>query len=59
MSAERALLAALHAALAADEGVGALVGARIYDDPPPERVFPYVTLGGRRMRRRRRRWSMR
>lgn len=45
MSAERALLAALHAALAADEGVGALVGARIYDDPPPERVFPYVTLG--------------
>lgn len=45
MSAERALLAAFRAALLADSDVAAAVGARIYDDPPPDVVFPYVTLG--------------
>lgn len=45
MSAERALLAAFRAALLADADVAAAVGARIYDDPPPDVVFPYVTLG--------------
>jgi hypothetical protein len=31
----------------ADGGVKALLGdpARVYDEPPPEVVFPYVTLG--------------
>lgn len=45
MSAERALLAALRNALLADAPATALVGDRIYDDPPPDVVFPYVTLG--------------
>ncbi len=45
MSAERALLAALREAALADSGVAALVGQRIYDDPPADVVFPYVTPG--------------
>lgn len=45
MSAERALLAAIRAAAANDASVAAIVGARIYDDPPPDVVFPYITLG--------------
>lgn len=47
MSAERALAAAMRAAAMADAEVRALLGdpARIYDDPPPEPVFPYATLG--------------
>lgn len=45
MSAERALAAAIRAAALADAGVQALIGDRFYDDPPPEVVFPYVTLG--------------
>lgn len=45
MSAERALLAAFRTALLADDGVAALVGVRIYDDPPSDAVFPFITLG--------------
>lgn len=45
MSAERALLAAMRAALLADAEVGAQVGARIHDDAPADAIFPYVTLG--------------
>lgn len=45
MSAERALLAAIRSALVGDAGVSAAVGARIYDDPPADAAFPYVTLG--------------
>ncbi|HWA00159.1 MAG TPA: DUF3168 domain-containing protein [Caulobacterales bacterium] len=47
MSADRALVAALRAAAMADAGVTALLGdpARFYDDPPPDPVFPYATLG--------------
>lgn len=47
MSAERALAAALRAAAMADAGVKAALGdpPRLYDDPPPDPVFPYVTLG--------------
>jgi len=37
----------LYETLAADAGVKAEVGdpARIYDDPPREAIFPYLTLG--------------
>jgi Protein of unknown function (DUF3168) len=44
---ERALVAAVRAAAMANAGVKAVLGdpARVYDDPPPEPVFPYVTLG--------------
>lgn len=45
MSAETALAAAIRAAAMEDAGVQALVGARFYDDPPPDVVFPYVTIG--------------
>ena len=45
MSAEIALAAAIRAAALADAGVAALVGERFYDDPPPEVIFPYLTLG--------------
>lgn len=47
MSAERALAAAIRAAAMARADVQAVLGdpARIYDDPPPDPVFPYVTLG--------------
>lgn len=45
MSAETALAAAIRAAALADTGVQALVGDRFYDDPPPDVVFPYLTLG--------------
>lgn len=40
-----ALQAALVAALRADAGVAALVGARVYDEPPQDVVLPYVRLG--------------
>ena len=40
-----ALQAAVVAALGADAGVSALVGTRIYDVPPREVTFPYVTIG--------------
>lgn len=47
MSAEHALVAAVRAAAMEDAGVKALLGdpARIYDDAPPDAVFPYVSLG--------------
>lgn len=45
MSAERALLSAIREALLENAGLQALVGDRIYDDPPADVVFPYVTLG--------------
>lgn len=47
MSAERALAAAMRNALLAGDGVKAVLGnpARIYDDPPPDPVFPYATFG--------------
>ena len=34
----------LRAALAAHAGVAALVGARIYDEPPQNVVFPYLRM---------------
>jgi hypothetical protein len=45
VSAERALIAAIRAAALADTDVQALVGVRFYDEPPPDIMFPYVTLG--------------
>lgn len=47
MSADIALLAALRAAAMENAAVQALLGdpARIYDDAPPDPVFPYVTIG--------------
>jgi hypothetical protein len=45
VSADRALAAAIRAAALADAGVEALLGARVLDEPPPDPVFPYVTLG--------------
>lgn len=47
MSADRALAAGVRSAAMADPGVKALLGdpARVYDEPPAEAVFPYVTLG--------------
>lgn len=40
-----ALRKAVIAALLADAGVAALVGARVYDEPPQAVVFPYVRFG--------------
>lgn len=47
MNADAALAAAIRDAAMADAGVKAALGepARIYDDPPPDVIFPYVTLG--------------
>jgi hypothetical protein len=47
LSADKALLASMRAAMLAHADVLAQLGdpARIYDDPPPDPVFPYVTLG--------------
>lgn len=45
MSADRALAASLRVAALADEDVQAVLGARIYDEPPADVAFPYVTLG--------------
>lgn len=45
MSAERALLAALRDAALGSSELQDLVGSRIYDDPPRDVVFPYLTLG--------------
>lgn len=47
MSAETALLAAMRAAIMEHADVQAALGdpARVYDDPPPDVTFPYVTLG--------------
>lgn len=50
-SAAAALRAAIHENLSADGAVtAALVGAKIYDEPPKSPVFPYVTLGEARSR---------
>lgn len=40
-----ALQKGLRAALVADAGVSALVGARIYDEPPQNVTFPYIRFG--------------
>ena len=49
-SAHVALRAAVHAALIADARVAAaLGGAKVYDEPPRNAVFPYVTLGDARI----------
>lgn len=45
MSADRALAASIRDALLADDGVAAVLGSRLYDGPPPDPVFPYLTLG--------------
>lgn len=41
-----ALQAGLVAALKADAGVSALVGSRVYDEPPQTVTRPYVRIGG-------------
>ena len=43
--ADLALQKAIYEKLASDAGVTALVGARIYDNPPGDAGFPYLTLG--------------
>jgi hypothetical protein len=49
-AAAAALRAAIHEALVADAPLNALLGApRVYDEPPPSVVFPYVTLGEARV----------
>jgi hypothetical protein len=47
MSADRAFAAALRSAALADAGIKSVLGdpVRLYDDPPPDPVFPYATLG--------------
>jgi hypothetical protein len=45
VSAERALIAAIRQAMLASAALQALVSNRIHDDPPPDVVFPYLTLG--------------
>jgi hypothetical protein len=49
-AASAALRAAVHAALTADAAlIAALGGPKIYDEPPREAAFPYVTLGETRI----------
>lgn len=47
MTAAWELQKAVYQTLSADAALQAEIGdpARIYDDPPPDAVFPYVTLG--------------
>lgn len=45
MSASLDLRHALLSRLLADGGVAALVGTRIYDNPPAAPVFPYLSFG--------------
>lgn len=45
MSAELALAAAIRAAAMEASGVQALIADRFYDDPPPDVIFPYITIG--------------
>ncbi|MEM1104061.1 MAG: DUF3168 domain-containing protein [Pseudomonadota bacterium] len=47
MSAAWALQSGLYAALAGDPGLQALLGdpARIFDDPPVDAIFPFLTIG--------------
>jgi hypothetical protein len=42
-----ALQKGLRAALIADAGVAALVGSRIYDEPPQNVTFPYLRFNQR------------
>ena len=50
MSSHVALRAAIHAALVADTALAAaLGGTKIYDVPPRDAAFPYVTLGEARI----------
>lgn len=44
-SASLALRKAIHARLAADAPLGALVAGAVHDVPPAGAAFPYVTLG--------------
>ncbi|WP_428410013.1 DUF3168 domain-containing protein [Hyphococcus sp.] len=46
-NAQWELQKAVYQALAADAAIKAEVGepARIFDDPPPDAIFPYLTLG--------------
>ncbi|ABE39217.1 gene transfer agent (GTA) orfg8 [Rhodopseudomonas palustris BisB5] len=49
-TATTALRAAIHRALTTDGGlIAALGGARVYDEPPRDAAFPYVTLGEARI----------
>ena len=45
--ADQAFAEAVRVALAADASVRAIFGAspRVYDEPPPEPIYPYATLG--------------
>lgn len=47
MSAEKALLAGMRAAIMEHADIQGVLGdpTRVYDDPPPDVTFPYVTLG--------------
>lgn len=45
MSAEHALVAAIRSAALDAPPLQTLLSDRIYDDPPADVVFPYVTLG--------------
>lgn len=45
LDADLSLQQAIFDCLGADEGVSALVAARIYDNAPGDTGFPYVTLG--------------
>jgi len=44
MSPELALQKAVIACLRTDTGLSALVGARVHDQPPEDRIYPMVTL---------------
>ncbi|KIZ32703.1 MULTISPECIES: DUF3168 domain-containing protein [Rhodopseudomonas] len=49
-TAPAALRAAIHHALIGDGAlIAALGGARVYDEPPRDAAFPYVTLGEARI----------
>jgi len=41
-----ALQKGVRAALVADAGVSALIGTRLYDEPPQNVAFPYARFGG-------------
>lgn len=45
MSAETAFAIAVRAAAMENGAVQALIADRYYDDPPPDVVFPYITIG--------------
>jgi hypothetical protein len=45
VSADTALAAAIRATAMENASVQALVSDRFYDDPPPDVMFPYITIG--------------